>query len=132
MLVNQTAFQWNHFKADNLIVFEETSELSAFNWTQITLVSAPLFYPGLRFMTWTSSKIKAGLWVQAQIRTCDLNCIPLMVRHKGDPDSGAIVLKLDRGAEGCSVLSQVRDLDGNPGWMYGGGGELISDSDAES
>lgn len=79
-----------------------------------------------------SVRIKAGLWVQAQVRICDLNCIPIMVRHRGDPDSGAIVLKLDRGRAGCSVLSQVRDMDGNPGWMYGGGGETIADSDAES
>ncbi len=69
--------------------------------------------------------------MQAQVRTCDLNCIPFIVRHKGDPDSGAILLKIDRGANGCSVLSQVRDLDGNPGWMHGGGGELISEIDAE-
>lgn len=83
-------------------------------------------------MSWVVSKIKAGLWVQAQVRLCDLNFIPIMVRQKGDPDSGAILLKLDRGREGCSVLSQVRDLDGNPGWMYGGGGELIAENEAEA
>ena len=55
-----------------------------------------------------------------------------MVRHKGDPDSGAILLKIDRGEAGCCVLSQVRDLDGKPGWMYGGGAELIKDSEAEA
>ena len=70
--------------------------------------------------------------MQAQIRVCDLNFIPIMVRQKGDPDSGAIVLKLDRGTVGCSVLSQVRDLDGKPGWMYGGGGELIEEAEAEA
>lgn len=80
----------------------------------------------------SSSKIKAGIWVQAQIRMCDINCIPIMVRHKGDADSGAILLKLDQGNAGCSVLSQVRDIDGNPGWMYGGGGQFIPEGDAES
>ncbi|MBT4933496.1 MAG: DUF1491 family protein [Rhodospirillaceae bacterium] len=80
----------------------------------------------------SSSKIKAGLWVQAQIRQCDINVIPLMVRQKGDPDSGAILLKLDLGEAGCSVLSQVRDVEGNPGWMYGGGGEIIAEEEAES
>lgn len=79
-----------------------------------------------------ASKIKAGIWVQAQIRLCDINFIPLMVRHKGDPDSGAILLKIDKGEAGCSVLSQVRDVDGNPGWMYGGGGELIEQKEAEA
>lgn len=61
-----------------------------------------------------------------------MNCIPIFVRHKGDPDAGSIVLKLDRGARGCSVLSQVRDPDGAAAWMYGGGGDLISDGDAEA
>jgi hypothetical protein len=77
-------------------------------------------------------KIKASLWVQAQIRTCDINLIPIVVRQKGDPDSGAILLKLYQGEEGCSMLSQVRDVEGNPGWMYGGGGKIISDDAAES
>jgi len=78
-----------------------------------------------------SSKIKTGMWVQAQIRICDINCIPIMVRHKGDADAGAILLKLDQGKAGCSMLSQVRDVDGSLGWMYGGGGTLIDQSQAE-
>lgn len=80
----------------------------------------------------TSSKLKAGLWVQAQVRLCDINFIQIMVRHKGDADSGAILLKLDQGGERCSVLSQVRDVDGNPGWMYGGGGQHIGQNEAEA
>jgi hypothetical protein len=83
-------------------------------------------------MSWETSKIKASLWVQAQVRVCDLNFIPIMVRQKGDPDSGAILLKLVRSKTGCCVLSQVRDLDGKPGWMYGCGAELIGDSEAET
>ncbi len=61
-----------------------------------------------------------------------MNCIPIFIRHKGDADAGSIVLKLDRGAKGCSVLSQVRDPDGAAAWMYGGGGELITDAAAEA
>ena len=82
-------------------------------------------------MLWETSKIKASLWVQAQIRLCDLNFIPIMVRQKGDPDCGAILLKLDRGKTGCCVLLQVRGLDGKPGWMYGCGTKLIGDIEAE-
>ncbi len=69
--------------------------------------------------------------MQAQVRLCDINCIPIFVRHKGDADAGSILLKLDRGMKGCSVLSQVRDQDGEQAWMYGGGGESIADADAE-
>ena len=70
--------------------------------------------------------------MQVQVRLCDMNCIPIFVRHKGDPDAGSIMLKLDRGARGCSVLSQVRDQDGEAAWMHGGGGEFLSDADAEA
>lgn len=83
-------------------------------------------------LAWTSSKIRAGIWVQVQVRLCDMNCIPIFVRHKGDPDAGSIMLKLVRGAKGCSVLSQVRDQDGASAWMYGGGKEFLSDTDAET
>ena len=72
------------------------------------------------------------MWVQVQVRLCDMSSIPIAIRHKGDADSGTVLLKLDRGAEGCSVLSQVRDVDGAQGWMYGGGGERVSDADAEA
>jgi len=72
------------------------------------------------------------MWVQVQVRLCDMNCIPIMIRHKGDPDSGAILLKLDRGEPGCSVLSQVRDMDGVPAWMHGGGAELVPETEAEA
>ena len=82
-------------------------------------------------MSWETSKIKASLWVQAQVRKCDLNFIPIIVRQKGDPDSGAILLKLDRGKIGSCVLSQFRDVNGDFGWMYGGGSEYIDDSEAE-
>jgi len=83
-------------------------------------------------MSWKTSKIKTSLWVQAQVRKCDLNFIPIIVRQKGDPDSGAILLKLDRGIIGSCVLSQFRDLSGKFGWMYGGGAEYIDDSEAEA
>ena len=84
------------------------------------------------FMSWKTSKIKASLWIQAQIRKCDLNFIPIIIRQKGDPNSGAILLKLDRGKIGFSILSQCRDLNGKPGWIYGGGAEYVNDTEAEA
>ena len=83
-------------------------------------------------MAWTSAKIRAGIWVQVQVRLCDMNCIPIFIRHKGDADAGSILLKLNRGPKGCSILSQVRDQDGAPAWMYGAGGELVADTEAEA
>ena len=70
--------------------------------------------------------------MQAQVKFCDLNVIPIIVRKKGDPDSGAILLKLDRGEQGCCILSQVSNLDGTAGWVYCCGSGLINYSEAES
>lgn len=83
-------------------------------------------------MSWKASKIKTSLWVQAQVKMCDLNIIPIIVRKKGDPDSGAILLKLDRGEMGCCVLSQIRDFNGNLSWMYCCGETLMEHGEAET
>ena len=69
--------------------------------------------------------------MQAQIKLCDINFIPIVVRQKGDPDSGAIILKIHQRDCRYRVLSQVRDLNGNLSWMYCGGGESIDDDQAE-
>ena len=86
---------------------------------------------GTDCLSWKTSKIKSSLWVQAQVKLCDLNFIPIVVRQKGDPDSGAIILRLDRGEMGCCILSQVRDFDGNPCWTYCCGDGIISYDEAE-
>jgi len=66
-----------------------------------------------------SDRLKAGLWVQAQLRVCDINFISAMVIRKGDPDSGSVLLKLNRFAGGCAVLVPVTTIDGTRGWMHG-------------
>jgi hypothetical protein len=57
------------------------------------------------------------LWVQAQLRVCDRNSIPFIVRRKGDADAGALVLLVNRGSSGMLVLSQTRDNEGRLAWL---------------
>lgn len=83
------------------------------------------------FFVLKAFKIKTELWVQAQIKLCDINFIPIVVRKKGDPDSGAIILKIRQKDSSYRVLSQVRDHNGNLSWMYCGGGESIDDDQSE-
>ncbi|SCA54798.1 conserved hypothetical protein [Candidatus Terasakiella magnetica] len=66
-----------------------------------------------------SDRIKAGIWVQAQLRICDMNFISAMVVRKGDPDAGSVLLKLNRFNEGCAVLTPVTTIEGERGWMHG-------------
>ncbi|MGE5540196.1 MAG: DUF1491 family protein [Gemmatimonas sp.] len=79
----------------------------------------------------TEPRVRTELWVQAQLRRCDINNIPLIVRRRGDPDAGAIVLLVNRPGKGVLALSQTRDLDGRPAWMRPLGAELVDEAKAE-
>lgn len=54
-----------------------------------------------------------------------------MVRRRGDPDAGAIVLLLNRGPSGVIVLSQTRDEQGRLVWLRPLGAEPASDAKVE-
>lgn len=66
-----------------------------------------------------SDRLKAGLWVQAQLRVCDIKCIPAMVIHKGDVDAGSVLLKLNQFSKGCAAFISITTMDGGSGWMHG-------------
>ncbi len=66
-----------------------------------------------------SDRLKAGLWVQSQLRVCDLNFIPAMVVRKGDEDSGSVLLKVNHFSDGCAVFVPITTVEGERGWMHG-------------
>ncbi len=80
----------------------------------------------------TEPSLKAEIWVKAQIRLCDINTIPAVVTRRGDSDAGAVYLKLNRFAEGCEVLAQVRTMDGRRAWMRGTGETPVAEADADA
>lgn len=82
--------------------------------------------------TMTEAKLKAKLFVHAAIRRCGVENIPCMVVRKGDEDSGAVLVKLNRGEAGCVVFSQVRDRDGCLAWMPATGPDPVPEDKAES
>ncbi len=77
-------------------------------------------------------RLKSGFWISAQVRLCDQAFIPVAVLRKGDPDAGAILLKLNRLSEGCEVLTQVRNMDGTRAWMRGTGDTPVKEEDANA
>lgn len=74
-------------------------------------------------------RLKTGIWVKAVIRRYDQQAIPATVVRRGDPDAGAVLVKLNQRELGCTVLSQTRTLDGKLAWMRGTG-EAPVDEDA--
>jgi hypothetical protein len=76
-------------------------------------------------------RVLTQIWVQAQIRICDIRNIPIYVRHKGDPDAGAVLVKLNGFTEGSIILTQVTGADRSE-WMRAMGEVPVPDSDAEA
>jgi hypothetical protein len=72
------------------------------------------------------------MWVQARIRQCDLAGIPIVVARRGDPDAGAILVKLLRPAGVCDVFTQFRNLEGDLVWVPAMGDESVTEIDADA
>lgn len=77
-------------------------------------------------------RLKARLWVQAAIRQCGTLGIVAMVARHGDDDAGVVLVKLNRGAEGCEVFTQVRDGAGQAGWLRATGPAPVEESTADA
>jgi hypothetical protein len=77
-------------------------------------------------------RLKSGIWVKALIRRCDIEAIGVAVLARGDPDAGAILLKLVAREGGCSVLAQARGAGGELLWMRATGPAAVPEADADS
>jgi len=42
-------------------------------------------------------RLKTSIWVQAQIKLCDIHFIPAVITRRGDPDGGVVLVRLLRG-----------------------------------
>ena len=54
-----------------------------------------------------------------------------VVVRKGDEDSGAILIKVNRGALGFQVFSQVRDSQSRLAWLCSTGAEPVAEAEAD-
>jgi len=77
-------------------------------------------------------RLKSGIWVKALIRRCDLAAIGVAVVARGDPDAGAILLKLSGRDAGCVVLAQARRPDGAAVWLRATGAAPVAEADADA
>ncbi|MGE0153403.1 MAG: DUF1491 family protein [Reyranellaceae bacterium] len=79
-----------------------------------------------------SVRVKSDLWVAAQVRLCDRLTVPAVVARKGDPDSGAILVRIEDGERKVVVWTQVITAEGERGWMKGTGPDPVSPEEAEN
>jgi hypothetical protein len=77
-------------------------------------------------------RLKSAIRVKALIRRADLAAIGVAVTARGDPDAGAILLKLiDRDA-GTTVLAQARRSDGTAIWLRATGPLPVAEQEADA
>lgn len=77
------------------------------------------------------ARLKSGIWVQAQIRLCDGRMLPAAVLHRGDPDAGAVLVKLNRLDGTCVVFCQVAAPDGGRVFDQATGPDPVPEADAD-
>ena len=77
-------------------------------------------------------RLKSAIVVKALVRRCDLAAIGVAVVSRGDPDAGAILVKLSDREAGCSVLSQTRRPDGSLVWMRATGAAPVPEDEADA
>lgn len=76
-------------------------------------------------------KLKAGFWVRATLRQCSALGLMAVVARKGDEDSGAILVKVNRGPLGFQVYSQVRDSQSRLAWLCTTGAQPVAEPAAD-
>ncbi len=77
-------------------------------------------------------RLKSAIRVKALIRRCDLAAIGVAVTSRGDPDAGAILLKLSTRDAGCTVLAQTRRPDGTAVWLRATGPQPVAEAEADA
>ena len=78
------------------------------------------------------ARLPSELWIKAHLRRCVAEGVPATVAHRGEKNTGTLLLKLNLLDKGCRLLSQARDLDGAMAWLPALRGELVAESDADA
>ena len=77
-------------------------------------------------------RLTAEFWIKAHIRKCNAAAIPAYVARRGDGTAGAILIKLNQLAAGCSVLAPDNSLSGGRCWRRATGDEPVTEADADA
>ena len=78
------------------------------------------------------ARLKTEIQVKALIRRCDIAAIGAAVTARGDPDAGAILIKLCGRDANATVLAQTRRGDGALVWMRATGEAPVAETEADA
>lgn len=71
-------------------------------------------------------RLKSEVWIKAQLRVCDVQCLPAVIARRGDADAGQVLIKVIKSRDACELLASRFDDQGRKAWMivmHGGEGD---------
>jgi hypothetical protein len=77
-------------------------------------------------------KLKSRIWVQALIRRAEINGASAFVARKGEPDAGAVVVKVSLLNGTATVWASSFGRDGGRRWIRATGDTPVPDAEAEA
>ena len=80
----------------------------------------------------TEPRLKTTIWVAALIRRAQLSGASAFVARKGEPDSGAVIVKIALLNGTARVWSSSYGREGQRRWMRATGADVVADADAEA
>jgi hypothetical protein len=80
----------------------------------------------------TEARLKTRILVQAAVRQCTQQAIPIAIARRGDEEAGTVLIKLNRRDRGFTVLAQTRTPKGELAWFKGTGAEPVDEAAADA
>lgn len=79
----------------------------------------------------SDARIPVSLWIDAHLRQLNAVGVGYYIVNKGAFAAGTVLLKINKLDGFVRVLTQIRDMDGNLGWMNALKDETVAESDAD-
>jgi len=76
-------------------------------------------------------RLKSAIWVKALVRRLDVEMMTAMVIRSGDPEAGAIYLKLNDLGGNCRVLNRTYGDEGQRVWSSATGEAPVDEASAD-
>lgn len=77
-------------------------------------------------------RLPVSIWIDAHLRRLNERGQGYYILNKGTFSAGALLLKINLLDGFCHVLTQIRDMDGNLGWMNALKEERVAESEADA
>lgn len=79
----------------------------------------------------SDDRLPTKLWVDAHLKILTMAGTPYYIHNTGNYASGIVLVKINGLGEGCRLLQQQRNLEGEMGWMALFKGEPVAETEAD-